>query len=195
MQIIVAIHKPQHVDPTISHGRQLDDALRLLPGIGNRGGKRKAGFIKILEIDLALGLLVLQGCQGMLTLGKGVWISETLERLSHPFPSKPCLFGQTFACRETEALLGFVGSSLSHPFERTGRCFDILVGEFLFVWAEFAWSATARLLIQTLGAMMFPSLAPGRHGDAMDLLGPRKVLHGRTFGTQQQTMGAAPSSE
>ena len=109
MQIIVAIHKPSHIHPTIAHGRQLDDALRLLPGIGNRGIKRKARFIKIRESDLALVLLLLQGSKFTLTSGKGIRIAETLSRLSHPFPSKTRLFGQTFARRETEALLGCVG--------------------------------------------------------------------------------------
>ena len=60
----------------------------------------------------------------------------------------------------------------------------ILLGEFLFVWGEFAWSATARLIMQTLGAMMFPFLDPGRHGDAMDLIGIGNDLDGRAGGTQ-----------
>src|SRR6266568_7540332 len=47
MQVVLAIHKPEHIDPPIFPGRQLDDALGLLPGIGNRGIKRKASFIKI----------------------------------------------------------------------------------------------------------------------------------------------------
>ena len=59
MQIIVAIHKPSHIDPPIAPGRQLDDALWLLPGVGNRGIKRKAGFIKVIEIDLPLVLVCL----------------------------------------------------------------------------------------------------------------------------------------
>jgi len=59
MQIIVAIHKPSHIDPPLAPGRQLDDALWLLPGVGNRGIKRKAGFIKVIESDLPLVLLCL----------------------------------------------------------------------------------------------------------------------------------------
>ena len=51
MQVVLAIHKPEHIDPPIFPGRQLDDALGLLPGIGNRGIKRKARFIKIVESD------------------------------------------------------------------------------------------------------------------------------------------------
>ena len=78
MQIIVAIEKPSHIDPTIAPGRQLDDALRRLPGIGNRGIKRKARLIKIIESDLALVLLLLQGGEFTLTAGKGLRISETL---------------------------------------------------------------------------------------------------------------------
>jgi len=109
MQIIVAIEEPSHIDPTIAHGRQLDDALWRLPSIGNRGIKRQARFIKLIEINLALVLLSLQGGEFPLTARKGLRIAETLERLSHPFPSKTRLFGQTFERRETEALLGFVG--------------------------------------------------------------------------------------
>ena len=195
MQVVLAIHKPEHIDPPIFPGRQLDDALGLLPGIGNRGIKRKASFIKIVESDLPLILLCLQGGQFTLTAGKGLRITETLSRLSHPFPSKTCLFGQTFERRETEALLGFVGEALHHPFERTGLFFDILLGEFLFVWGEFGWSATARLIMQTLDAMVFPFLDPCRHGDAMNLIGIGNGLDGCAGGTQQQTMGAAPRSE
>ena len=131
----------------------------------------------------------------MLTSGKGIRIAETLSRLSHPFPSKTRLFGQTFARRETEALLGFVGETLHHRFERTGLFFDILLSEGLFVRGEFAGSATARVIMQTLGAMMFPFRDPGRHGDPMDLIGLGNGLDGRAGGTQQQTMGAAPRSE
>jgi hypothetical protein len=77
MQIIVALHKPQHIDPPLFHGRQLDDALWLLPGIGNQGIKRKARFIKVIEINLALVFLFLQGFKFTLTFGKGFRISET----------------------------------------------------------------------------------------------------------------------
>ena len=195
MQVVLAIHKPEHIDPPIFPGRQLDDALGLLPGIGNRGIKRKASFIKIVESDLPLILLCLQGGQFTLTAGKGLRITETLSRLAHPFPSKTCLFGQTFERRETEALLGFVGEALHHPFERTGLFFDILLSEGLFVRGEFAGSATARVIMQTLGAIIFPFLDPCRHGDAMNLVGIGNGLDGCAGGTQQQTMGAAPRSE
>jgi len=77
MQIIVSIHKPQHIDPTIAPGRQLDDALWLLPGIGNRGIQRKARCIKVIEIDLALVCLFLQGFKFTCTFGKCFRISET----------------------------------------------------------------------------------------------------------------------
>ena len=77
MQIIVSIQKSSHIDPAISHGRQFDDTRRLLPGIGHRGIKRKAGFIKIIESDLALVFLFLQGFQCPVTFGKCFRISET----------------------------------------------------------------------------------------------------------------------
>src|SRR6266851_5734702 len=173
----------------------LDDALWLLPGVGNRGIKRKAGFIKVIESDLPLILLCLQGGQCTLTACKGLRIAETLSRLAHPFPSKTCLFGQTFERRETEALLGFVGEAFPHPFERTRLFFDILLDDLLFVGGEFARSATARLIMQTLGAMALPFCDPGRHGDAMDLIGIGNGLNGGAGGTQQQTMGAAPCSD
>jgi hypothetical protein len=195
MQVVLAIHTPEHIDPPIFPGRQLDDALGLLPGRGHRGIKRKARFIKIVESDPPLILLCLQGGQCTLTAGTGLRITETLSRLSHPFPSKTCLCGQTCARRETEALLGFAGKTLHHRFERTGRFFDLLLRKGLFVWRKCAWSATARVIMQTLGAMMFPLLDPGRHGDSMDLRGLGNGLDGRTSGTQQQTMGAAPRSE
>ena len=195
MHIIVAIEKPSHIDPPIAPGGQLDDALRLLPGIGHRGIQRKAGCSKIRESELPLILVLLQGGQCTLTAGTGLRIPETLSRRSHPFPSKTCLCGQTCARRETEALLGFAGKTLHHRFERTGRFFDLLLRKGLFVWRECAWSATARVIMQTLGAMMFPFLDPGRHRDAMDLIGISNDLDGRAGGTQQQTMGAASSSK
>ena len=195
MHIIVAIEKPSHIDPPIAPGGQLDDALRLLPGIGHRGIQRKAGCSKIRESELPLILVLLQGGQCTLTAGTGLRIPETLSRRSHPFPSKTCLCGQSCARRETEALLGVAGETLHHPCERTGFFFALWLGECLFVWGECAWSATARVIMHTLGAMMFPGRDPGRHRDAMDLRGLGNGLDGRTSGTQQQTMGAAPRSE
>src|SRR5437879_11787115 len=94
-----------------------------------------------------------------------------------------------------EALLGFVGEALYHLSERTGIFFNRVLSELLFVWGEFGWSATARLIMQTLGAMLFPFFDPGCHGDTMDLIGLGNRLDRRASGTQQQTMGAAPSSE
>ena len=111
------------------------------------------------------------------------------------FPSKPCLFGQPFERRETEALLGFVGEALDHPFERTGLFFDIVLGECLFVGGECGWSATAWVIMQTLGALVFPFRDPGRHSDAMHLIGLGNGLDGCARGTQQQTVGAAPRAE
>ena len=130
-----------------------------------------------------------------MTAGKGLRIAATLSRLSHPFPSKTGLCSQTFERRETAALLGFVGEAFHDPFESTGLFFDLWLGECLFVWGECAWSATARVIMQTLGAMVCPLLDPGRHGDTMDLRGSGNGLDGRACGTQQQTMGAAPRAE
>jgi hypothetical protein len=183
MQIVMAIHNPEHIDPPIFPGRKRDDALGLWPGLGNRGIKCKAGFIKIIQRDLALVFLCLQRFQFPFGLGKGVRISEAFERFSHPLPSKTGLFGQAFQRRQTEALVGFVGEALHHPLERMGRFFDILQGDGLFRRAEGARSAAARFIMQTLGAMLFPVLEPGRHGDAMDLIGPGDVLDRRALGT------------
>lgn len=192
MPIIVAIHTPQDIDPTRAPGRSCDDALRLLPGVGNRGIKRTASFIKIIAGNLALVFLVLSRCKRTLPFGKRDGISQTLEGFPHTFPSKPCLFGQPFARRETEALLRFVGEALDHPFERTGLCLDILLGECLFVGGAFGGSATAWWILQTLGAMVCPCRDPGRHRHAMHLIGLDNSLDGCARGTQQQTVGAAP---
>ena len=91
MQVVLAIHTPEHIDPPIFPGRQLDDALGLLPGRGNRGIKRTARCIKIVESDLPLILLGLQGGQCPLTAGKGLRITETLSDtvvkiLGHMYP-------------------------------------------------------------------------------------------------------------
>jgi hypothetical protein len=77
LPIIVAMHQPPHIDPPLLPGRQLDDALWLLPGIGHRGIKRKARFITVIAIQLALVCLGLQGCKCTLTFGKCFRISET----------------------------------------------------------------------------------------------------------------------
>jgi hypothetical protein len=191
---MVAMEKPAPSDPPIAPGGQRDAALRLLPGRGNRRIQRQAGFSKRIERDLPLILLLLPGGQCTLTAGQGRRITETLSRLSHPFPSKPCLCGQPFERRETEALLGVAGETRQHRFERTGLFFAIVLSKGLFVGGAFAWSATARLIMPTLGAMRFPCRDPGRHGDPMDLRGLGNGLDGRTGGTQQQTMGAAPRS-
>src|SRR5215831_2670806 len=145
MQVVLAIHKPEHIEPPIFPGRQLDDALRLLPSIGNRRIKRKARFIKIIESDLALVLLFLQYFKFPFGLGKGVRVSEAFERFSHPLPSKTGLFGQAFERRQTEAFVGFVGEALPDPFERMGLFFEILQGDIPFLRAEGARSAAARL--------------------------------------------------
>ena len=59
MHIMVAIHTPSPIDPPLAPGRQLDDALGLLPGVGKRGIKRKASFIKVIESDRPLVLVCL----------------------------------------------------------------------------------------------------------------------------------------
>jgi len=161
MQVVLAIHKPEHIDPSRFPGRTLDDPLGLLPSIGNRGIKRKARFIKIVQSDLALIFLVLQRFKGTFGFGKGVRVSEAFERFPHPLPSKTGSLCETFQRRNTEALLSFVGSSLYDLFERTGVFFDRVLSEFLFVWGELRWSATARVIMQTLDAMLFPFFDPG----------------------------------
>ena len=88
-----------------------------------------------------------------------------------------------------------MGEALDHPFERTGLFFDLLLGKCLFVGGEFGWSATAWLIMQTLGAMVFPCRDPGRHSHAMHLIGLGNGLDGCARGTQQQTVGAAPRAE
>ena len=55
--------------------------------------------------------------------------------------------------------------------------------------------STTWLIMQTLDALLFPVLDPGRHGNTVDLIGLGNGLDGRPCGTQQQTMGATPSTE
>ena len=193
--IIVAMHTPQPSDPPLLPGRQLDDALWLLPGIGHRGITRKARCIKGIESKLAVVCLWLHGFKGTLPCGTCCRISESLYRLSHTFPSKACLVGQTFQRRNTAALLGWVGSALPPLVERTGGFFARVLRAFLVVWGELGGSAPARVIMHTLGARAFQWLDPGRHGDAMDLRGLCNGLDGHACGTPQQPMGAAPSSE
>ena len=88
-----------------------------------------------------------------------------------------------------------MGEALDHPFERTGLFFDLVLGQCLFVGGEFGWSATAWLIMQTLGTMVFPCRDPGRHSHAMHLIGLGNGLDGCARGTQQQTVGAAPRAE
>jgi hypothetical protein len=59
MQVVLTIQKPEPSDPPSLPGRQLDDALRLLPSLGNRRIKRKPRCIKIIERELAVVFLVL----------------------------------------------------------------------------------------------------------------------------------------
>jgi hypothetical protein len=59
MQIVLAIHKPSPIDAARTESGQLDDTLGLLPSVGNGGIKRKARFVKIIQIDVALGFLFL----------------------------------------------------------------------------------------------------------------------------------------
>jgi hypothetical protein len=161
MQVVLAIHTPEHIEPPILLGRKLDDALGLLPRIGHRGIKCKARCIKILQSDLPLVFWCLQRFQCMFGLGKGVRVSEAFERFSHPLPSKAGLFGQAFQRRQTEAFVGFVGAAFPYPCERMRLFFDILQGDVPFLRAECARSAAARFILQTLGAMLFPVLDPG----------------------------------
>ena len=49
--------------------------------------------------------------------------------------------------------------------------------------------------MEALGTMVCPLRDPARHGVAIDVLGLGNVLDGRALVTQQQTMGAGPSSE
>ena len=184
LPVVLAIQQPEHIEPPRFPGRQLDDAVGLLPGIGNRGIKGKARFIKIIQRDLALVFLVLQRFQFPFGRGKGVRVSEAFERFSHPLPSKPGLFGQAFQRRQTETLVGFGGEASQNPCERLGLFFELLQGDVPVLRAECARSAAARFIMQALGAMLFPVLDPGRHGDAMDLVGLGNGLDGRPCGTQ-----------
>jgi hypothetical protein len=184
LQSIVSIHKASHIEPAISHGRQCDDARRLLPGIGNRGSKRPSGCITIRESDLAVVFLFLQGFKCTLTWGKCFRISEAFSRLSHPFPSKTSLFGSPLQRRNTEAFLGGVGSALHPAFERTRLFFALVLGDDLFGRGKCGWSAAPRLIMQTLGAMVFPFLAPGCHGVSIDLRGLGDCLDRGALATQ-----------
>ena len=77
-----------------------------------------------------------------------------------------------------------MGYALHDAFERPRLFFDILLGDGLFVWGEFGWSAAPRLIMQTLSAMVFPLLEPGRNGISIDLIGLGDVLDCGALGTQ-----------
>ena len=88
-----------------------------------------------------------------------------------------------------------VGEALHHAFERTRLFFARVLGNDLFVRGQCGWSAAARLIMHTLGAMVFPFLEPGGHGVSIDLRGLGNVLDRGALATQSQTMGARPRSE
>jgi len=144
------------------------------------GSSAKPEFIKVIEIDLPLVLCFCKAGQGHVDIGQRPPDRGDSSTTFLPVSIEDGLFGQTLSVRDTQALLGFCGPRRSTtPLRRTGLFFDILLGEFLFVWRKFAWSATARLIMQTLDAMVFPFLDPGRHSDAMDLIGLCNSLDGR----------------
>lgn len=192
--VVRAMHTPEHLEPPRCPGRKLDDALGLWPGLGQRGSKRKASFIKIIQRDLAVGFWVLQRFEFPLGLGKGVRVAEAVARFSHPLPSTTGLFGPAFQRRQPEALGGGVGEALPAPLERLGFFWELGPGEVPVFRAEGARSAATRFSMHTLGAMLFPVLEPGRYGDTMALIGRGDGLDRHALGTQAQTMGATPGS-
>jgi hypothetical protein len=166
-----------------------------LPSVGNSGIKRKARFIKIIQIDVALVFVFLSGFQLLLALGKGIGIAQLLSRLPHPLPSKTRLFGSTFQRGDADGLLGLLGDVVHYHFERTRLVLERLPGEGLLGRRKWARSATARLIMQAFRSVLFPCADPSRHGDTMDLIGLGNVLDRLALSTQQQTMSATPRSE
>jgi hypothetical protein len=75
MEIVLAIHKPSHIEPSRAESRELDDTIGLLPSIGKSGIKRKASCIKIRQSEGALVFWLLEGFQLALATGKGVGIA------------------------------------------------------------------------------------------------------------------------
>jgi hypothetical protein len=161
MHIIVALHTSSYMNPSLLHSREFNDFTRFWPRRGDGRIQGKSHCIQIVQSKLSVGFWLLQRFEGTLTALKGFRVSQRVYRLSHPFPSKTGSLCETFQRRQTETLLGCVGSSRSHLFERTGVFFDRVLGKLLFVWGELGWSATARGIIPTLGAMLFPCFDPG----------------------------------
>lgn len=92
-------------------------------------------------------------------------------------------------------LLRLLGDAIDRSFERTRLVLELLPGECLLGRREVARSAAARLIMQAFRAVLFPFVAPSRHGDAMDLRGLGNVLDPLALSTQQQTLSADPRSE
>jgi hypothetical protein len=195
MPRIGAMHKPPPSEPPILPGRQRDDALGRLPGIGPRGLQRQARGSKVIELPLAWGVWWRQGVQGTWPCGPCCRRSAPFSRLAHPCPAQAGLLGQPWQRGKPVALLGCGGSSLHHRWERMGGVCERVLSAGRCGWGEGGGSATARVILQTLGARACPCRAPGRHGDARALRGRGHRVEGRACGTQQQTLGAAPSAE
>ena len=192
---VLALPNPEPLAPLRLPGRQCDDALGLLPRLGTRGSKPKARGIPIIQSEWALVCLGRQRFQGTGGLGTGVRGAAALPRLAHALPSTPGLCGQALQRRQTAALVGGVGEARQDLCERLGGFLEIWQSEVPFLRAAWARSTPARLIRHTLGAMLFPGLEPGRHGDALALRGLGARLDRRAVGTQSQTMGAAPGSQ
>jgi hypothetical protein len=159
--------------------------MGLLPSIGKSGSKRKASFIQIIQIEVALVCLLLEGFQLALATGKGVGIAPLFYRLSSPFPSKTRLFGSTFQGRDVEGLLGLLGKAIDHSFQGTRLVLEIWPGECLLGRRELARAAATRLIMQAFRSGLFPFVDPSRHGDAMDLRSLGNILDRLALRTQQ----------
>jgi hypothetical protein len=169
MHIILAMHTPSDMYPSLLHGRQLYHGARLLPGIRDRGIKGQSGFIKIIESDFSLVFLFLSGFKFPLTPGTCCRVSETFSRLSHTLPSKPGSLGETFEGRNTEALCRFLGEPLPNLCERTGFFLTRLDGELLFFRRQLWGSAAAGFIMETRRPIVCPCPDPCRDGVAINL--------------------------
>src|SRR6266516_128472 len=150
--------------------------------------------MKIIEINLPLVFLFLSGLEFTFTLGKGDGISQALEGFPYTFPSKTCLFCQTFSGRNAETFRGFLCEALDHMFEGTWFFFNILFSELFFSSIQCSWSSATRLIMQTLVTMFSPFLDPCRNRISVHMIYLGNGFDRYALAAQQKTMGTHTSS-
>jgi len=191
MEAKVGAQEGQHVDSVTGSGGDFDGFADRLPGVRHTGIEREAGFIEVVEINLAGFSLCAKACQFGLRGLKVLFVAFAAQTAPEALPGFVAFLEDAFERITADLFAGLFFDLQQTSFGRARVFLDNFDRLLLLFFVE-GWFASTSLLIQkTFNSYVFPAIRPVADRIAIDLINVCDLVYALSTSIEQDRVSAS----